>query len=367
MPESLLRENTSAVAERAEILSSQLFFECNQEGRIVWMSEAARARFGDSLHLSQGVAKEQDAELRRYLEQCKPGDIIRVSYDTRWNRAVPVSFSCLIRASHHLLLTAEVRERAADRMRRTGDGLSVLENRMLRHYFRLLRIQQSLDSRLERGRRNPGPAVVMEQLERERARLGRELHTGAGQAYSAIRYQLEWIEKKAPDLPEEIRECLQRIGKAAQDADTEVRAVSQWLHPPDWQALSLADALRNLWHTSGIPETFQASLTLDKLDPEPPHWMRIAIYRIVQEGLSNAIRHSGATQLVLTLKASERTVLLRLEDNGRGFDAAAGNGKGIGLRSMREQVKALGGEMLVQSGAQGTILEVRIPSEAGDE
>jgi signal transduction histidine kinase len=233
-------------------------------------------------------------------------------------------------------------------------------------HIRLQRGQESLENPERRGRRNPGLALIV-QLDRERARLGRELHTGAGQAYSAIRYQLEWIEKKAPDLPEAIKECLQRIGKAARDADMEIRAVSQWLHPPDWQALGLVEALRNLWETSGVPETFEASLHLGPLTTEPPHPTRVTAYRIVQEGLSNALRHSGATRLELSLEQVGEELRLRLADNGRGFDVRSSAARGIGLRSMHDQLRVLGGELNIQSGPGGTTLEVGIPLNLGDE
>jgi signal transduction histidine kinase len=365
--ENTLTSPGGAEAERAEILSGQFFLECNLEGVILWMSDAARARLGEWTHLLQGTDKEQDSGIMQYLRTCRAGDVIRVLRDTRAHRGVPVWLACFMRGSQRVILSLQVRERAADHAERTMEGLGSLQSRMLDHYFKLLRLQQALDSRSERGRRHSGAGWI-EQLERERARIGRELHTGAGQAYSAIRYQLEWIARKAPELPEEIRACLERIGKAARDADAEVRAVSRWLHPPDWQALRLTEALRNLWHSSGIPETFQATLTLGELTPEPPHPVRVTIYRIVQEGLSNAIRHSGATQLALTVEQSNGEIHLRLHDNGHGFDMQRpADAKTIGLRSMQEQARALGGAVNIQSGAGGTTLEVRIPLGSGNE
>src|SRR5207302_6800220 len=138
----------------------------------------------------------------------------------------------------------------------------------LEWYFRLLRAHQDLDSRLGRGRRNPA-AIISEQLERERARLARELHTGVGQALSAIKVHVELIEGKAPDLPTPVREFLDRIGQLAREAAAEVSAVSRRLHPLEWQGLSLVEAVRNLWQKSGIPERFQGSLDLPDLTAEP--------------------------------------------------------------------------------------------------
>jgi signal transduction histidine kinase len=328
------------------------------------MSDAARARLGDWQDLLEIVGPEQRGDMQRFLRECQAGDVFVGLCATGRKKDVPVRFSCLLRALDRLVLAAEVKQRAADRLGKHVAGLTSLESRMLQHYFRLVRAHQLLNGR-GRGRRNAGPSSIA-QLDRERARLGRELHTGAGQAYSAIRHQLEWIERRAPDLPPEIRDCLRRIGKAAQDADTEVRAVSKWLHPPDWQALQLADAVRGLWNDTGIPETFQASLTLGPFESEPPHPVRVAVYRIVQEGLANVIRHSGATELSLALEQVARCVRVRLQDNGQGFQGP-GDGKGLGLRSIRDQVQALNGEMQIQTGAGGTTLEVTIPMDCGDD
>jgi signal transduction histidine kinase len=192
------------------------------------------------------------------------------------------------------------------------------------------------------------------------------LHTGAGQSLSAIKVHIELIEGKAPKLPAEVRGLLDRIAQLTRDAAAEVSAVSRRLHPLDWQAMGLVEALRKLWDKSGIAERFQSSLNLAELRNEPSHPVRVALYRIAQESISNTIRHSGATRLSLSLEEKAARITLRIEDNGSGFDPTQPQA-GLGLRAIRDQVRNLEGDMHVDSGAHGTKMEVTIPLECCDD
>jgi signal transduction histidine kinase len=345
---------------------AQLFLECDKNGRVLWMSDKARERLGEGMNLAE--AFPELPVLRRYLEECRTSQTLAGVLHRKQKPPVPVRLSCVLRAAGRVVLSAEVRERAWDRLEATSAQLIAMQNRVLRNYFRLLRIQQALDSRLNRGRRIPG-AIISAQLERERARMARELHTGAGQLLSAINVHVDLIERKAPDLPTEIRGYLARIAGLAREAGAEIRAVSHKHHPLDWQALGLLEALRKLWNESGIPERFQASLNLPAtLTAEPSQAVRVAVYRIAQEGISNAIHHAGATRLSLSLEAAGGHIRLSIEDNGKGFDAnSLSNSTGIGLRTIRDQVHNLDGKLKIVSGPNGTKLEIVIPLESGNE
>ena len=180
---------------------------------------------------------------------------------------------------------------------------------------------------------------------------------------------MELIERKAPDLPAEIRGYLERIADLARAAGAEVRAVSHKHHPLDWQALGLLEALQKLWNESGIPDRFQGSLILPPtLHSEPSLAARVALYRIAQESLSNIIRHAGATRVSLALRETEGWIFMTVHDNGKGFDAGKQSfTNGIGLRTIRDQVENLTGELQIASGPDGTKLEVRIPLEPGND
>ena len=90
--------------------------------------------------------------------------------------------------------------------------------------------------------------------------------------------------------------------------------------------------------------------------------MRVALYRIAQEGIANAIRHSGATTIALVLEENDGGLTLRIEDNGKGFDTRLRQASaGIGLRAIRDLADDLGGKLRIASGPEGTKLEVSVP------
>ena len=243
------------------------------------------------------------------------------------------------------------------------ERLASLQRQAARNYFRLLQAHGEL--RKQSAPKTPG-AILTQELERERQRLARELHTGVGQALAGIHihvgYVLDWL----PDPPERVRRSLVNIASLTNGALDEVRSVSQRLYASYWQAQGLVEALRKLWETSGIPEKFAGSLDLEELSTEPPPDVRAAFYRAAQEGLSNVIRHARAHLVSLTLRQADGRVTLAVEDDGSGFGPPADPKKpaassGIGLRSMRELIRELGGDLQVLSGPQGTKLTVSFP------
>lgn len=245
--------------------------------------------------------------------------------------------------------------------------LVALQNRFIQRYFRLQQVERKL---LQRARRKSTPArKAIRQIELERQRLGRDLHTGVGQMLAATRLQLEIIDSQMPAPPEAVREALDRISALATQALEQVRSVSRRLHPPEWQRLALADALRQLWDLSGLPQRTKSTITIAPELPEPPLESKILIYRAAQEALSNIARHSQATSVALSLERRGNRLHLSVHDNGVGFDAPAllnapaNLARGLGLRSIREQVATLGGEFSVRSGPDGTTLEVSASSE----
>jgi len=217
------------------------------------------------------------------------------------------------------------------------------------------------------AQRSPGRIIVQE-LERERSRIARELHAGAGQPLAGIKLNLETLDHCAMDLPPAGRDALERLQTLAEQALQQVRAVSHSLYPPDWQALSTADALRSLVQSSGLDVLVDVQLNIMPLPEEPSHAVKIALYRCAQEGISNVSRHSGATRLTISLApAAGDTPLveLYLEDNGHGFSAEGSPAlKGIGLQAMREHAADLGGACDISSSPEGVRICVRLPLTA---
>ncbi len=216
------------------------------------------------------------------------------------------------------------------------------------------------------GSHNTGRTIVRE-LERERSRIARELHAGAGQPLAGIKLNLEMLDDCSAALPQAGREALARLQTLAEQALEQVRAVSHNLHPPDWQGLTIGDALRGLIQSSGLASRIKVEVDIRPLTAEPSHIVKIALYRCAQECISNVARHSGATRFTLALMAlptaSDGAMIeLRLEDNGHGFPIeSSSTSKGIGLLAIREHTRALGGTCDISSGGDGVRIRVQLP------
>ncbi|HEX4136298.1 MAG TPA: sensor histidine kinase [Bryobacteraceae bacterium] len=210
--------------------------------------------------------------------------------------------------------------------------------------------------------RSSGRTIVHE-LERERSRIARELHAGAGQPLAGIKLNLEMLVDCAAVLPEAGREALDRLQTLASQALEQVRSVSHSLHPPDWQGLTTEEAIRYLIQSSGLTGRLEVETHID-LPVEPTHTTKIAIYRCAQECISNVVRHSGATRFAVSVTLAGPAVELRLEDNGRGFPLDATVNKGIGLVAIREHAEALGGVCNISSNAEGVRICVQLPLSA---
>jgi two-component system sensor histidine kinase UhpB len=241
-----------------------------------------------------------------------------------------------------------------------ADMLSRIGQKNSRLYWLLKR-----DSKPHSGGSRTSGHTMVHELERERSRIARELHAGAGQPLAGIKLNLEMLDSCAAVLPQAGREALARLQTLAEQALEQVRAVSHDLHPPDWQGLAIGEALRHLVQSSGLTDHLAVEIDIQPLSVEPSHTVKIALYRCAQEAISNVARHSGATRFALSLTALGTMIELRMEDNGRGFpQEPSPRGKGIGLQSMREHTLALGGTCGISSGPDGVGICVRLPLAA---
>jgi signal transduction histidine kinase len=143
--------------------------------------------------------------------------------------------------------------------------------------------------------------------------------------------------------------------------------LSRRLHPPEWQRLTMEEAVRQLWDLSGIPQSLEASLRIEALRQQPDLSIKVLMYRAVQEALSNLTRHSRATKVEAILESRDERLRVTIRDNGIGFDVAAFQmapasvASGIGLRSIQEQAASLGAKVDVESGPNGTTLMISAP------
>jgi two-component system sensor kinase len=219
------------------------------------------------------------------------------------------------------------------------------------------------DAKPQRPVSRPFGRSILKDLERERARIARELHAGAGQPLAGIKLNLEMLDDCAAILPQSGREALARMQTLTEQALEQIRAVSHSLHPPDWQGLTTEESLRYLLQSSGLQDRLEVTTDIPQLPLQPCHVVKIAIYRCAQEAISNVTRHSGATRLSLALRADGDTIELLVQDNGRGFSGAPSGARGIGLFAIREHAEALGGICDISGGGGGASIRVRLPFE----
>jgi PAS domain S-box-containing protein len=207
-------------------------------------------------------------------------------------------------------------------------------------------------------------ARILNLQDEERRRIARELHDSLGQYLAALKMNLDGLAFSGGDEGKIAAECAQIVDKCL----VETRTISHLLHPPLLDELGLASAAR--WYVdefsrrSGISVNFEVSPELERLNPE----IELALFRAIQEGLTNVHRHSGASSVEIRLERAEDRIVLEIRDNGKGIPAeqlarfSEGNTEsGVGLAGMRERLRELDGRLKLGSDATGTRLTVTTP------
>ena len=216
-------------------------------------------------------------------------------------------------------------------------------------------------------------AKLMRSQDEEHRRIARNLHDSLGQYLTSIKMNLESLSRSdASNKYEVVSAALESVERSI----AETRTLSCLLHPPLLDEVGFASAAR--WYTDEFAKRSGIKVKLDLpkgVDNRLPELERIALFRILQESLTNVHRHSGSSAVEISLKASEHQVVFTVRDFGRGMPAELIQGSqtngdhfGVGLSGMRERVNDLGGNFEIQSGGDGTAITVSIPlaSETSD-
>jgi len=202
----------------------------------------------------------------------------------------------------------------------------------------------------------------------ERRRISRELHDSAGQHLAALGMSLARIEDDAKRDPARLSKSIKDAQDLIQDLTQEIRTTSYLLHPPLLDESGLSSALR--WYIDGLAERSGLSIelnipeNLERLAPE----VELAIFRLVQECLTNIHRHSGSKTAVIRIAREPDKIYAEVQDHGKGISQerlaeVQSQGVGVGLRGMRERVRQSHGELIVDSNALGTKITAIFPTE----
>jgi signal transduction histidine kinase len=197
----------------------------------------------------------------------------------------------------------------------------------------------------------------------ERRRLARELHDDLNQNLALLSVELDVLRQSPPDTATQLSGRLQTLSTKVKQLSSSVHGLSHQLHPSKLEQLGLVAALRSLFkelsQTHSLPIEFAAEDVPDDL----PSDAALCLYRIAQEGVGNAIKHSVGTGARVELRGKPGSILLRIADDGVGFDPSAVRGKGrLGLVSMRERIQFIGGTLSIDSRPSGgTRIDAWIP------
>jgi signal transduction histidine kinase len=203
---------------------------------------------------------------------------------------------------------------------------------------------------------------VVDAQELERKRLARELHDETGQALTSMLLGLRAIEEA--ETPAEREEATGRLREQLVDTLHDVRRLAVELRPKALDDFGLVAALERLTTTfseqTAIPVEFEAMLADARLPPA----VETALYRIVQEALTNVIKHSRASRVSVLLRRKPDSVAAVIEDDGQGFDVDENRDGGLGLLGMRERIELVDGRLVVESSSSGgtsVVAEVPVP------
>lgn len=199
--------------------------------------------------------------------------------------------------------------------------------------------------------------------ETESRRIARELHDDLSQGLALLSVEMELLGQTPSESASQFGGRMQGLLARVRQLSSSVHSLSHQLHPAKLEQLGLVAAVGGLCRELTQAHGLAIEFTHRQMPAAIPQDPAVCLYRLVQEGLRNAVKHSGARQARVDLSASADAVSLLISDDGIGFDRKLIQGKeGLGLVSMRERVFHLGGEITIDSRpSNGTQIDVRLP------
>ncbi|MDD6181164.1 MAG: ATP-binding protein [Desulfovibrionaceae bacterium] len=221
------------------------------------------------------------------------------------------------------------------------------------------------------ARRRELAGEILNMQEQMRHSLATELHDNAGQQLTTLLLSLDYAQKKAQAGEMDVNELcavLERAAATVQSLQKDIRRMSHGLYPPALDLAGLSHSIRQLcrdFESAGLRIHFSGT----ELPPASEE-SALALYRIAQEALTNIVRHAQAGEVHIALQRREQSVVLTIEDDGRGFDATAAGEKAghLGLRLMQERARHCSGAVTFESApGQGTLVLVEIPLQGATD
>jgi len=208
---------------------------------------------------------------------------------------------------------------------------------------------------------------VVEIQEEERTRIARDLHDDISQRLAMVTLEIEELRKSPPVSAAELVRQLTSVSERITEVSMGVQSISHQLHSPQLEYLGVVAAMKSFCREFASRQMVEIDFQNDEISEPVSYEVSLCLFRILQEALHNAVKHSRSQHFEVRLERSSHHLQLTVSDRGVGFDPqAAMNKGGLGLFSMRERVRLAGGTMVIESEPMaGTTVHVRVPLDSG--
>jgi signal transduction histidine kinase len=187
-------------------------------------------------------------------------------------------------------------------------------------------------------------------LERDRKQIGRALHDEVGQVLATLHMELDLLKQESKSGPEEIRKTVEGLQQRVKTSVSYIRDISRWLRSDILDKLGLEAALRDLAQMGRLDDNMHLHLSIRKIPENLQHETGLAVFRIVQESLTNVFRHANAKNVFVTVVKKNSIISISVEDDGTGFKTNERKGiPTLGLMIMKERAEQAGGRLWIES------------------
>jgi len=211
---------------------------------------------------------------------------------------------------------------------------------------------------------------LIEAQEEERTRIARELHDDINQRLALLAVNLDRLKQDLPPAEHQTKRRIEEANKHVRALGSDIQALSHRLHSSQLEYMGLVAASASLCRELSERQNVEIDFHCEDIPKKLPPEVALCLFRVLQEALHNAVRHSGARHFEVSLTSEPSEIQLTVHDAGVGFDPEkAVSGQGLGLTSMRERLKLVDGQLSIDSKPRrGTTIQARIPiAEAGGE
>jgi signal transduction histidine kinase len=204
---------------------------------------------------------------------------------------------------------------------------------------------------------------LIDAQEEERARIARDLHDDINQRLALLAIGLDQLRENSPESRANLEERLGNLLRQTREISSDIHSISHQLHSSKLEYLGIEAAMRGFCKETGEKQGVEIHFANENVPAGVPRDVSICLFRVSQEALSNAMKHSGVRHFEVCLQGAPGGIRLRVSDLGVGFDIESGNGqRGLGLISMRERLRLVQGTLSIRTTpGGGTTIDAFVP------